>query len=150
MLHLPVLLSSGVSLVRILTLLALPLLMAANPPAPPADFASPQSPPKPAPFPIEYVDQGKFDPKLKGLFAPLGFQVEIVADAPQVINPVGMHFAPDGTLFVSEWAIDPVTGNRWFEFKETFRIGTVPRNSSPPCGSSRPTRSRTSLKPDSC
>ena len=80
-----------------------------------------QSAPKPTPFPIEYVDQGKFDPKLKGLYAPAGFQVEIVADAPQVLNPVGIHFAPDGTLFVSEWSVDPITGNRWFEFKETFR-----------------------------
>jgi len=106
---------------RLLALFALPLLLAANPPAPPAEFASPQSAPKPTPFPIEYVDQGKFDPKLKGLYAPAGFQVEIVADAPQVLNPVGIHFAPDGTLFVSEWSVDPITGNRWFEFKETFR-----------------------------
>ncbi|HET6575589.1 MAG TPA: PVC-type heme-binding CxxCH protein [Fimbriiglobus sp.] len=93
----------------------------AAPPAPPAEFAQPQSPPKPAPFPIKYVDQGTFDPKLKGLYAPEGFKVEIVATDPVVVNPVGMTFAPDGTLYVLEWAVDPVTQGRWYEFMETFR-----------------------------
>ncbi len=93
----------------------------AAPPAPPAEFAQPQSPTKPAPFPVQYVDQGKFDPRLKGLYAPEGFKVEVVADAPVVVNPVGMTFAPDGTLFVLEWTVDPVTKGQWFEFKETFR-----------------------------
>ncbi|HEY2783986.1 MAG TPA: PVC-type heme-binding CxxCH protein [Fimbriiglobus sp.] len=91
------------------------------PPAPPEEFAGQQSPLRPVPFPITYQDQGKFDPKLKGLFAPKGFKVEIVADAPTVVNPVGMAFAPDGTPFVLEWAVDPVTKGAWFEFKETFR-----------------------------
>jgi putative membrane-bound dehydrogenase-like protein len=93
----------------------------AAPPAPPAEFAQVQSPTRPAPFPIKYVDQGKFDPKLKGLFAPEGFRVEVVAEAPVVVNPVGMTFSPDGTLFVLEWTPDPVTKGQWFEFKETFR-----------------------------
>ncbi|HVK17490.1 MAG TPA: PVC-type heme-binding CxxCH protein [Fimbriiglobus sp.] len=93
----------------------------AAPPAPPAEFAQPQSPPKPIPFPIKYVDQGQFDPKLKGLQAPEGFRVEIVATDPVVVNPVGMTFAPDGTLYVLEWTVDPVTQGRWYEFKETFR-----------------------------
>ncbi len=92
------------------------------PPAPPEEFARQQSPLRPAPFPITYQDQGTFDPRLKGLFAPKGFKVEIVADAPTVVNPVGMTFAPDGTLFVLEWAVDPVTKGAWFEFKETFRF----------------------------
>jgi putative membrane-bound dehydrogenase-like protein len=93
----------------------------AAPPAPPAEFAQPQSPPKPAPFPIKYVDQGQYDSRLKGLHAPEGFRVEIVATDPVVVNPVGMTFAPDGTLYVLEWSVDPVTQGRWYEFKETFR-----------------------------
>ena len=93
----------------------------AAPPAPPADFAQPQSPPKPPPFAVNYVDQGKYDPALKGLLAPEGFQVEVVASDPTVVNPVGLTFGPDGTLFVLEWSVDAITGNKWFEFKETFR-----------------------------
>ncbi|MEO2088241.1 MAG: PVC-type heme-binding CxxCH protein [Gemmataceae bacterium] len=93
-----------------------------QPPAePPAEFAQPQSPAKPAPFPVKYVDQGGFDPRLKGILAPEGFKLEVVADAPTVINPVGMTFTPDGTLMVLEWKPDPYSDGRWFEFKETFR-----------------------------
>ena len=91
------------------------------PPVVPPDFAQPQSPPKPAPFPIKYIDQGQFDPRLKGYTTPEGFKLEIVATDPVIINPVGMTFAPDGTLFVLEWAPDPYSDGRWFEFKETFR-----------------------------
>lgn len=93
----------------------------AAPPQPPADFAQPQSAPKPEPFPIKMVDQGQFDPALKGYFLPEGFKLEIVLAEPDTINPVGMTFAPDGTLFVMEWRPDPVTGDKWFEVKETFR-----------------------------
>jgi len=95
---------------------------AAAPPPAPAEFAQPQSPTKPVPFPITYVDQGKFDPKLKGILAPEGFRVEIAAEDPVVINPVGMTFGPDGTFYVLEWTVDPVTKGNWFEFKETFRF----------------------------
>src|SRR5437764_45795 len=62
----------------------------AAPPAPPEEFLRQQSPTRPAPFPIAYRVQGDFDARLKGLFAPIGFKVAIVADAPTVINPVGM------------------------------------------------------------
>ncbi len=88
---------------------------------PPAEFAEPQSPPRPAPFPVRYVDQGEFDPQLRGYFLPEGFRLEIVASEPDVINPVGMTFGPDGTLYVLEWLPDPITGDRWYEVKETFR-----------------------------
>ncbi|CAN5349805.1 c-type cytochrome [soil metagenome] len=88
----------------------------------PEDFTQPQSAPRPAPFPIQYVDQGRFDPRLKGLSAPAGFRVEIVATDPVVVNPTGLTFAPDGTLFVAEWTVDPVTQGKWFEVKETFRF----------------------------
>src|SRR5580698_9607963 len=93
----------------------------AAPPQPPADFAQPQSPTKPEPFPIKMVDQGKYDSTLQGYFMPEGFKLEIVVNEPDTVNPVGMTFAPDGTLFVMEWRTDPVTGDKWFEVKETFR-----------------------------
>jgi putative membrane-bound dehydrogenase-like protein len=92
---------------------------ASVPPDPPAEFAKPESPPKPPPFDVKYTDAGTFDPKLKGLKVPEGFKVELVADAPVVVNPVAMTFAPDGTLFVAEWV--PDGGREWYEMKETFR-----------------------------
>ena len=105
-------------------LAVLALAAIAAPPAP-APFDQPQTPAKPAPFPVTLVDQGKFDPRLKGLFAPAGFKTEIVADAPTVVNPVGLTFAPDGTLFVAEWRPDP--GHEWAEFREVvhYRDGTT-------------------------
>lgn len=96
-------------------------LVAAAVPPPPADFAGPQSPTKPPPFPVKMIDQGQFDPKLKGYSTPEGFRLEVVATDPVVVNPVGLTFAPDGTLFVLEWLPDPYSDGRWFEFKETFR-----------------------------
>ncbi len=91
----------------------------AAPPSLAPDFAQPQSPTKSPPFEVKYVDQGKFDPRLKGLLAPEGFVVELVADAPTVVNPVGLAFAPDGTLFALEWKPDP--GREWQEMKEIVR-----------------------------
>jgi putative membrane-bound dehydrogenase-like protein len=88
---------------------------------PPADFAQPQSAAKPAPFPVTFIDQGKYDPRLKGYVTPDGFRLDIVAADPVVVNPVGLTFAPDGRLFVLEWAPDPYSDGKWFEFKETFR-----------------------------
>ncbi len=98
-----------------------PEASAAPIPPPPAEFAPNQTATKPEPFPIKHVDQGQFDPKLKGILLPEGFKAEIVIDAPDTINPVGMTFDPDGNLYVMEWRPDPVTGDRWFEVKETFR-----------------------------
>src|SRR5262245_17953758 len=95
--------------------------VAAGPILPPLDFIAPQSAPRPAPFPIKMVDQGKYDPALKGYFLPEGFKLEVVISEPDTINPVGMTFGPDGTLYVMEWRPDPVTQDRWFEVKETFR-----------------------------
>ena len=113
-----------------LSLVALVAVLArldAAPPPPPADFAVPQSPTKPEPFPVKLVDQGAFDPELKGYFLPEGFRLEIVVSDPDVINPVGMTFGPDGSLYVMEWRPDPVTKDKWFEVKETFhyRDGTT-------------------------
>lgn len=99
----------------------------AQPPAvvnrvpPPPEFSQPQSAARPAPFPVTMVDQGQFDPRLKGYFLPEGFRLEIVLTEPDVVNPVGMTFAPDGSLFVMEWRPDPVARDRWFPVVETFR-----------------------------
>lgn len=104
-------------------------LAPALPPPPPAEFNQPQSPTKPPPFPVKMVDQGQFDPKLKGYYLPEGFKLEIVVAEPDTINPVGMTFGPDGSLYVMEWRPDPVTGDKWFEVAETFRYrdGTTRR-----------------------
>jgi len=108
-------------------LLTVPRPADAQPPAvlnrvpPPPEFSQPQSAPRPAPFPVTMVDQGQFDPRLKGYFLPEGFRLEIVLNEPEVVNPVGMTFAPDGSLFVMEWRPDPVTRDRWFPVAETFR-----------------------------
>ncbi len=104
-----------------LSLLPALALVAIAVPPPPADFAGPESPAKPPPFPIKMIDQGQFDPALKGYYTPEGFRLEIVASDPVIVNPVGLTFTPDGTLLVLEWKPDPFSDGRWFEFKETFR-----------------------------
>jgi putative membrane-bound dehydrogenase-like protein len=82
------------------------------------DFTQPQSPPQPAPKWLKIIDQGDNDPRLKGYFTPEGLKVEIVAEAPVVVNPVGMTFAHDGTPYVLEWRPSP--GDDWRETPETF------------------------------
>jgi putative membrane-bound dehydrogenase-like protein len=81
------------------------------------DINSPQSPAKPAPKWLKIIDQGQNDPRLKGYLTPEGLKVEIVADFPVVMNPVGMTFAEDGTPHVLEWLRG---GTDWNEFPETF------------------------------
>lgn len=100
-----------------------------SPPAPPAEFAQPQSPTRPEPFPIKLVDQGRYDPNLKGYYLPDGFRMEVVLGEPDVINPVGMTFSPDGNLFVLEWRTDPIAGEKWNPVLETvrYRDGTTRR-----------------------
>ena len=95
---------------------------AALPPPAPAEFAQPQSPTRPLPFPVKMVDQGQYDEKFKGYFLPEGFRMEVLFGEPDIINPVGMTFGPDGSMYVLEWVPDPVTGGKWFEVKETFHF----------------------------
>jgi putative membrane-bound dehydrogenase-like protein len=83
------------------------------------DLNQQQSPPKPRPEWLKLVDQGASDPRLKGYLAPEGVKVEIVAEEPTVINPVGMTFGPDGTLYVLEWV--PAEGAH---FPESFVVFT--------------------------
>src|SRR5262249_30059617 len=82
------------------------------------DFTQPQSPAKPKRGWAKYIAQGTLDPRLKGYVTPAGLKVEIVAEQPTIINPVGMTFADDGTLFVLEWLPSP--GDEWRETPETF------------------------------
>ena len=93
------------------------------------DFTKPESPMLPMPKGMKFVDQGKFDPRLKGYRTPEGFKVEIVADAPTIINPVGMRFGPDGTLFVLEWTPD---SNTWPEHRRNSLTRMAPPVRSPP------------------
>ncbi len=73
---------------------------------------------------MTFIDQGKHDPRLKGYRTPDGFKLEIVCAEPTIINPVGMTFGPDGTLFVLEWTPDTTT---WPETPEkiTYKDGTT-------------------------
>jgi putative membrane-bound dehydrogenase-like protein len=82
------------------------------------DIKQPASPPRPQPEWLKIIDQGKFDPRLKGYMTPDGFRVEIVAEEPTIVNPVGMTFGTDGTLYVLEWRPSP--GDEWRETPVTF------------------------------
>jgi putative membrane-bound dehydrogenase-like protein len=67
------------------------------------------------------IDQGDNDPRFKGYFTPEGVKLEVVADAPTVVNPVGMAFADDGTLYVLEWLPDdgpPTEGVETVHYKD--------------------------------
>lgn len=92
----------------------------ASPPLPGGGFDQPQTAQLPAPFPVKLVDQGQFDPAFKGYYLPEGFRMEVVASDPDVVNPVGITFGPEGELFVLEWRKDPVMAY-WNEVKETVR-----------------------------
>jgi len=83
-----------------------------------------QSPPRPEPDWLKIIDHGQYDPRLKGYFAPEGLKIEIVADAPEVINPVGMTFGADGTLYVLEWVDTPVAYAPKTEIEITYKDGT--------------------------
>lgn len=56
-----------------------------------------------APPERKLVDRGEGDPRLKGYFTPEGVKLEIVAEAPQVVNPVALAFGDDGVPYVLEW-----------------------------------------------
>ena len=55
------------------------------------------------PAPDWVAMQEQSDPRLKGMRTPAGVHVEIVASDPKIIDPVGMTFADDGSLYVLEW-----------------------------------------------
>ena len=71
-------------------------------PAEPApEYLQDEMTPRPAPEWVRMIEHT--DPELKGLRTPAGIHVEIVAREPLVVDPVGMTFADDGSLYVLEW-----------------------------------------------
>src|SRR4051812_40615529 len=88
------------------------------------DLQFQQSPAKPEPDWVKIVDHGSYDPRLKGYFAPEGLKIEIIADAPHVINPVGMNFDVDGTLYVLEWVESVGANFPKTEIEITYKDGT--------------------------
>lgn len=103
---------------RFCALVILLLVAATGFTQPKTDLTQPQSALLPAPKWLELEDKGKHDPKLKGYFAPVGIKIEVVADESTVVNPVGMTFGNDGTLYVLEWRPSP--GDEWKELPEEF------------------------------
>lgn len=69
----------------------------------PADYLRDEMGPLPTPEWVTMKDQGSTNPQLKGMRAPNGVQINIVASDPTIIDPVGMTFADDGSLYVLEW-----------------------------------------------
>lgn len=76
-----------------------------------------------APMPTgqTFVDQGTYDPALKGYRTPAGFRLDIVADERTVVNPVGLTFTPQGQLVVLQWTPDRRT---WRESRTTERTAS--------------------------
>jgi quinoprotein glucose dehydrogenase len=91
---------------------------------PPADLNFQQSPTKPQPEWLKIVDHGSYDPRLKGYLAPEGLKIEIVAEEPTIVNPVGMTFGPDGTLYVLEWVPVPEGQQKEAAVEFEFKDGT--------------------------
>jgi HEAT repeat protein/glucose/arabinose dehydrogenase len=76
-------------------------------------------PAQPPPQWVKMTGQGQNDPRLKGFSTPEGLKLEIVAEAPTVVNPVGMAFADDGTLYVVEWLPgEPVNALETVRYKD--------------------------------
>src|SRR5262245_49744625 len=96
----------------------LPSVVHAGPPQ--FDLKQPQTPALPAPKWLKLIDHGLYEPRLKGYIAPEGLKIEIVAEAPTIINPVGMVFGNDGTLYVLEWKPSADPRDTWNEFAETI------------------------------
>lgn len=60
-----------------------------------------------APAWLKMIDQGERTPRFKGYLTPQGVRLEVVAEAPVVINPIGLAFGDDGTPHVLEWRPSP-------------------------------------------
>ncbi|MFO0864520.1 MAG: PVC-type heme-binding CxxCH protein [Gemmataceae bacterium] len=90
----------------------------------PADLNFQQSPTKPRPEWLKVVDHGSYDARLKGYLAPEGLKIEIVAQEPTILNPVGMTFGPDGTLYVLEWVPVPEGQQKEAAVEFEFKDGT--------------------------
>src|SRR5262249_13230961 len=119
------------SLYRLVPALALSALLplarssrADDDPAPRQDAPRDTSPALPAPQGLKFIDQGKHDRRLAGYRTPEGIKVEIVAEAPVVVNPIGLTFADDGTPFVLEWVPSPGDEQRQETIEFTYKNGS--------------------------
>lgn len=83
------------------TLLFPEAVFAQSPPRP--EYLQDEMSALPTPDWVRMVDHGETDPQLKGMRAPEGVQIDVVASDPAIIDPVGMTFADDGSLYVLEW-----------------------------------------------
>jgi quinoprotein glucose dehydrogenase len=63
------------------------------------------------------AELGRFDPRLRGHYAPKGFKVQVVAAEPTIVDPTAMAFADDGTLYVAEWKRDDRVSDTWETLK---------------------------------
>ena len=86
------------------------------------DYTLDETPARVAPAWVKMVDQGAKNPALAGIKTPEGIKVEIVAQEPVVVNPVGMKFADDGTPYVLEWK--PAASGQHMPYEVTFKDGT--------------------------
>jgi quinoprotein glucose dehydrogenase len=89
------------------------------------DPDKPASPTRPVPKWVELVDLGKQDKRLAGYRAPAGIKVEIVAEAPAVVHPVGLSFLEDGTPLVIEWTHDPDDKVTLDHLKFKYKDGSI-------------------------
>lgn len=89
------------------------------------DYTQYESPHLPTPEWVRQIDLGAGDPRLAGLYVPEGVRVEIVAEEPVVVNPVGMRFDDAGNLYVLEWRVAPDAQHTSYEVH--FRDGSVGR-----------------------
>lgn len=93
--------------------------------APPAadDYNQNEFAPRPTPSWVQMIDQGTKDPRLAGLTTPAGLRVEIVAEQPATVNPVGMTFDDQGTPWVLEWRFAPEAKHTTYEVR--YRDGNT-------------------------
>lgn len=80
----------------------LPVPVYSQSPEPP-EYLRDEMTARPAPDWVRMQDLGDRNPLLTGMRAPVGVDIDIVASNPLVIDPVGMTFADDGSLYVLEW-----------------------------------------------
>lgn len=89
------------------------------------DYTQYETPNLPTPNWVRQIDQGANDPWLAGLYAPEGVRVEIVAEEPTVVNPVGIRFDDAGNLYVLEWRV--ATDAQHTSYQVHFQDGSVAR-----------------------
>ncbi|MGD9646019.1 MAG: PVC-type heme-binding CxxCH protein [Pirellulales bacterium] len=94
-----------------------------TPPPAAVDYNRDETESRPAPAWVQMIDQGSLDPRLAGIHTPAGVRVEIVAEEPAVVNPVGIAFAEDGTPYVLEWRVARESEHATYEVQ--FRDGTT-------------------------